>query len=141
MKYCFFIALLLCSISLCAQETQPQPMVTDSVDVWDDMVFTPVDPMPEFPGGMSALFDYLKFNTRYPKQAYRKGIEGRVVCQFVVAIDGKISNVEVVRSSGDKSLDREAVRVIRSMPKWKPGKYQGKPVSTKYSCPVTFKLK
>ncbi len=97
--------------------------------------------MPEFPGGMSALFDYLSFNTHYPKQAYRKGIEGRVVCQFVVAIDGKISNVEVVRSSGDKSLDREAVRVIRSMPKWKPAMYQGKPVSVKYTVPVNFKLK
>lgn len=139
MKQYFFIALLLCSISLCAQETQPQPIVADSVE--DEVIFTPVDPMPEFPGGMSALFDYLSFNTHYPKQAYRKGIEGRVVCQFVVAIDGKISNVEVVRSSGDKSLDREAVRVIRSMPKWKPAMYQGKPVNVIYNLPVSFKLK
>ena len=139
MKHCLFIALLLCSISICAQETQPQPMVTDSVE--EEVIFIEVNPMPEFPGGQKALFDYLKFNTRYPKQAYRKGIEGRVVCQFVVKKDGKISNVKVVRSGGDKSLDREAVRVIRSMPKWKPGKYQGKPVSVKYSVPVTFRLK
>ena len=139
MKHCFFIALLLYSISLCAQETQPQPIAADSAD--EEVIFIEVDPMPEFPGGQKALFDYLRFNTRYPKQAYRKGIEGRVVCQFVVKKNGKVSNVKVVRSSGDKSLDREAVRVIRSMPKWKPAKYQGKPVSTKYSCPVTFKLK
>jgi len=139
MKQYFFIALLLCSISLCAQETQPQPIAADSVE--DEVIFIPVDPMPEFPGGQKALFDYLRFNTHYPKQAYRKGIQGRVVCQFVVKKDGKISKVEVVRSSGDKSLDREAVRVIRSMPKWKPGMYQGKPVNVKYSVPVTFRLK
>lgn len=139
MKQYFFIALLLCSISLCAQETQPQPLAADSAD--EEVIFIEVDPMPEFPGGMSALFDYLRFNTHYPKQAYRKGIQGRVVCQFVVKKDGKISKVEVVRSSGDKSLDREAVRVIRSMPKWKPAMYQGKPVSVKYTVPVTFRLK
>ena len=139
MKRYLFLALLLCSISLCAQETQPQPIAADSVE--DEVIFIPVDPMPEFPGGQKALFDYLRFNTHYPKQAYRKGIQGRVVCQFVVKKDGKISKVEVVRSSGDKSLDREAVRVIRSMPKWKPAMYQGKPVSVKYTVPVTFRLK
>ena len=139
MKQYFFIALLLCSISLCAQETQPQPLAADSAD--EEVIFIPVDPMPEFPGGQKALFDYLRFNTHYPKQAYRKGIQGRVVCQFVVKKDGKISNVKVVRSAGNKSLDREAVRVIRSMPKWKPAMYQGKPVSVKYTVPVTFRLK
>ena len=139
MKQYFFIALLLCSISLCAQETQPQPIAADSVE--DEVIFIPVDPMPEFPGGQKALFDYLRFNTHYPKQAYRKGIQGRVVCQFVVKNNGKISNVKVVRSAGNKSLDREAVRVIRSMPKWKPAMYQGKPVSVKYTVPVTFRLK
>jgi len=139
MKQYFFIALLLCSISLCAQETQPQPLAADSAD--EEVIFIEVGPVPEFPGGPKALFDYLRFNTRYPKQAYRKGIEGRVVCQFVVKKDGKVSNVKVARSSGNKSLDREAVRVIRSMPKWKPGMYQGKPVNVKYSVPVTFRLK
>lgn len=139
MKRNLFLALVLCSISLCAQETQPQPLAADSAD--EEVIFIEVDPMPEFPGGQKALFDYLRFNTHYPKQAYRKGIQGRVVCQFVVKKDGKISKVKVVRSSGDKSLDREAVRVIRSMPKWKPGMYQGKPVNVKYSVPVTFRLK
>lgn len=139
MKRNLFLALVLCSISLCAQETQPQPIAADSVE--DEVIFIPVDPMPEFPGGQKALFDYLRFNTHYPKQAYRKGIQGRVVCQFVVKKDGKISNVKVVRSAGNKSLDREAVRVIRSMPKWKPAMYQGKPVSVKYTVPVTFRLK
>ena len=139
MKRNLFLALLLCSISLCAQESQPQPIAAESAGNAD--TFYPVDPMPEFPGGQKALLDYLRFNTHYPKQAYRKGIQGRVVCQFVVKKDGKISKVEVVRSSGDKSLDREAVRVIRSMPKWKPAMYQGKPVSVKYTVPVNFKLK
>ena len=138
-KTLFIFALLLWCISLCAQETQPKALVTDSVD--EEVIFIEVDPMPEFPGGQKALFDYLSFNTHYPKQAYRKGIQGRVVCQFVVKKDGKISKVKVVRSAGDKSLDREAIRVIRSMPKWKPAMYQGKPVSVKYTVPVTFRLK
>ena len=139
MKRYLFIALLLCSISLCAQETQLQPIATDSVD--EEVIFIEIDPVPEFPGGPKALFEYLSFNTHYPKQAYRKGVEGRVVCQFIVKKNGKLSNVKVVRSSGDKSLDREAVRVIRSMPKWKPGMQHGKPVNVRYSVPVAFKLK
>ena len=88
----------------------------------EEVVFVVVETMPEFPGGQQALFKYLSENVKYPVIAQENGIQGRVICQFVVNKDGSIVDVEVVRSGGDASLDKEAVRVIKSMPKWKPGK-------------------
>lgn len=106
----------------------------------EDVVFVVVDKMPEFPGGQQALFKYLSENVKYPVIAQESGIQGRVVCQFVVNIDGSISDIEVVRSGGDASLDKEAVRVIKSMPKWTPGMQRGKTVRVKLTLPVNFKL-
>ena len=96
--------------------------------------------MPEFPGGQQALLKYLSENVQYPVIAQANGIQGRVVCQFVVNKDGSIVDVEVVRSGGDPSLDKEAIRVIKSMPKWTPGKQKGKPVRVKYTVPINFQL-
>lgn len=96
--------------------------------------------MPEFPGGQKALLNFLSKNVKYPIIAQENGIQGRVIVQFVVAKNGDIENVEVVRSGGDPSLDKEAVRVIKSMPKWIPGKQRGKPVRVKYTVPVNFIL-
>ena len=106
----------------------------------EEVVFVVVEKMPEFPGGQQALFKYLSENVKYPVIAQENGIQGRVICQFVVNKDGSIVEVEVVRSGGDSSLDKEAVRVIKSMPKWKPGQQRGKPVRVKYTVPVNFKL-
>ena len=106
----------------------------------EEVVFVVVESMPEFPGGQQALFKYLSDNIKYPVIAQENGIQGRVICQFVVNKDGSIVDVEVVRSGGDPSLDKEAIRVIKSMPKWKPGKQRGKPVRVKYTVPVNFKL-
>ena len=106
----------------------------------EDEIFMVVETMPEFPGGQAELFKYLSENVKYPVIAQENGIQGRVICQFVVNKDGSIVDVEVVRSGGDASLDKEAVRVIKSMPKWKPGKQRGKPVRVKYTVPVNFKL-
>ena len=106
----------------------------------EEVVFVVVESMPEFPGGQQALFKYLSENVKYPVIAQENGIQGRVICQFVVNKDGSIVDVEVVRSGGDPSLDKEAIRVIKSMPKWKPGKQRGKPVRVKYTVPVNFKL-
>lgn len=103
-------------------------------------IFVVVEKMPEFPGGQAALFKYLSENVKYPVIAQENGIQGRVICQFVVNKDGSIVDVEVVRSGGDASLDKEAVRVIKSMPKWHPGQQRGKPVRVKYTVPVNFKL-
>jgi protein TonB len=98
-----------------------------------------VEEMPQFPGGPSALFEYLSKSIRYPIEAEKNGVQGRVICCFVVGPDGLISDVKVVKSV-DPSLDNEAKRVIGSMPKWIPGKKNGIPVSVKYTTPVTFRL-
>ena len=95
--------------------------------------------MPEFPGGMTECMKYLGKNVKYPAEALEKGIEGRVIVQFVVEKDGSITNAKVVRGI-HPSLDAEALRVMNSMPKWKPGKQKGQAVSVKYTMPVLFKL-
>ena len=96
--------------------------------------------MPEFPGGQEALLEFLTKNVKYPQIARENGIQGRVIVQFVVAKDGMIENVEVVRSGGDPSLDKEAARVIKAMPRWQPGKQRGEPIRVKYTVPVNFRL-
>ena len=106
----------------------------------EDVIFQVVESMPDFPGGQQALFKYLAENVKYPVIAQENGIQGRVICQFVVNKDGSIVDVVAVRSSGEASLDKEAIRVIKSMPKWKPGKQRGKPVRVKYTVPVNFRL-
>ncbi|MBQ0033727.1 MAG: energy transducer TonB [Bacteroidales bacterium] len=117
----------------------PVQQVVEEEEV-EEEVFVVVEKMPEFPGGQAALFKFLSENVKYPVIAQENGIQGRVICQFVVNKDGSIVDVEVVRTGGDASLDKEAVRVIKSMPKWHPGQQRGKPVRVKYTVPVNFKL-
>ena len=102
-------------------------------------VFDVVEEMPSFPGGNVALMSYLNGNTKYPVVAQENGVQGRVIVSFVVERDGSISDVKVARSV-DPSLDREAQRVVKSMPKWKPGKQNGSAVRVKYTVPVVFRL-
>lgn len=102
-------------------------------------IFQVVEQMPEFPGGMNALLSYLAKNIKYPSVAQDNNIQGRVYISFVVNKDGSIVDPEIVKSV-DPSLDKEAMRVIRAMPKWNPGKQRGKPVRVKYTVPVLFKL-
>ena len=133
------------SIEVNTEETEEEVVIAAPVEApqeeeEEEVVFVVVESMPEFPGGQQALFKYLSENVKYPVIAQENGIQGRVICQFVVNKDGSIVDVEVVRSGGDPSLDKEAVRVIKSMPKWKPGKQRGKPVRVKYTVPVNFKL-
>ena len=106
----------------------------------EEVVFKVVEQNPEFPGGVQALMKYLGENVKYPVIAQENGIQGKVVCQFTVNKDGSVVDVEVVRSAGDASLDKEAVRVIKSMPKWHPGKQRGKAVRVRYTLPVNFRL-
>ena len=114
-------------------------LVSDETDS-EDTLYEIVEDMPSFPGGQQALFNYLSANIKYPVEAQKNGIQGRVICSFVVDKDGSITDVEVKRSSGDPSLDKEAVRVVKSMPKWKPGKQRGKIVRVRYTIPVNFRL-
>ncbi|MDO9154217.1 MAG: energy transducer TonB [Paludibacter sp.] len=110
-----------------------------AIEEEDNVVFQVVETMPSFPGGDAALFKFLNDNVKYPVIAQENGIQGRVICQFVVNRDGSIVDVEVVRSV-DPSLDKEAIRVIKSMPNWSPGKQRGKSVRVKYTLPVNFRL-
>lgn len=133
------------SIEVNTEETEQEVVIAAPIEApveeeEEEVVFVVVESMPEFPGGQQALFKYLSENVKYPVIAQENGIQGRVICQFVVNRDGSIVDVEVVRSGGDASLDKEAVRVIKSMPKWKPGKQRGKAVRVKYTVPVNFKL-
>lgn len=110
----------------------PQPVNSNSV-------YDVVEQMPSFPGGISGLRTYLNQNIRYPAEAQETCAQGRVVVSFVVGKDGHISDVTVLRSV-DPSLDKEAVRVIRNMPRWTPGKQGGEPVKVRYNVPVSFRL-
>lgn len=114
---------------------QPEP----PKHVEENKVFDVVEEMPSFPGGPSALMSYLSSNVKYPVVAQENGVQGRVVVSFVVERDGSITDVKVVRSV-DPSLDREATRVVKSMPNWNPGKQNGSAVRVKYNVPVSFKL-
>ncbi len=102
-------------------------------------VYMVCDQMPMYPGGMQELMKFLQKNIQYPQDAEEKGIQGRVIVQFVVEKDGSIKDIKVVRGI-DPSLDKEALRVINAMPKWEPGKHKGEAVSVKYTVPVAFKM-
>ena len=108
----------------------------------DDTVYhsTDVEQMPQFPGGEVALMKYIDSHINYPPKAAKNNIEGSVIVQFVVKKDGSIGEVKVVHSL-EKDLDKEAVRVVKSLPKFTPGRHDGQAVSVWYTLPVSFKLK
>lgn len=107
--------------------------------VEETKIFTVVEQMPMYPGGDAALMGYLRDNIHYPTVAAENGVQGRVVVGFVVERDGSITDVNILRGV-DPSLDREAMRVVKSMPRWNPGKQNGSAVRVKYQVPVSFRL-
>ena len=113
---------------------EPEPPKVEETKVFDV-----VEEMPQFPGGQAALLEYLAKNIKYPVVAEENGIQGKVIVTFVVERDGSITDVKVVKSV-DPSLDKEASRVVKSMPKWQPGKQNGSAVRVKYTVPVQFRL-
>ena len=128
------------------QDMTPDIHDTKSVEMPNGMVvdtkedaFDVVEEMPEFPGGPKALMDYLMTNVKYPKTAFDANIQGRVIAQFVVDKEGTVRDAHVVKSV-DPALDAEALRVINNMPKWRPGRQNGKVVNVKYTIPVNFNL-
>ena len=118
--------------------TDDVPVVVEEVEE-EQEIFQVVENMPEFPGGTQALLQYLKKNIKYPTICQEQGIQGRVVVQFVVNKDGSIVDPEVIKPI-NPYLDKEALRVVSTMPKWKPGSQRGKPVRVKFTLPVQFKL-
>ena len=121
-----------------AVATPPPPPPAPKPEV-SNKVFDVVEEMPSFPGGQGALMSFLNSNIKYPVVAQENGVQGRVIIGFVVERDGSITDVKVMRSV-DPSLDREAQRVVRAMPRWKPGKQNGSAVRVKYTVPVVFRL-
>ena len=113
-------------------------VVEDVVE--EETVFQVVEQQPEFPGGMKALMKYLQENINYPRVSRDNNSQGRAFIRFVVNTDGSIQGVEVLKSSGDMYLDKEAVRVVSGMPKWKPGRQSGKAVRVYFTLPVVFRL-
>ncbi len=101
--------------------------------------FDVVEQMPEYPGGMQELMKFLSMNVRYPEAAHKAGVQGRVIVKFIVETDGSLSNVKVVKKVSD-DLDGEAIRVVSTMPKWKPGMQNGTAVRVNYTIPITFRL-
>ena len=120
-----------CLISARAQKTV--------VSQTDQKVFDTVEQMPEYPGGMQAMIELLQTNMKYPEDAAKQKVEGRVMVQFVVETDGSISDVHVAKQVFP-SLDAEAIRVVQDMPKWTPGKEKGKVVRVKYNLPIVFRM-
>ena len=123
-----------------AVEIKYVPVAVEEEEPEEQTIFEVVEQMPEFPnGGMAGLMQYLSKNIKYPTIAQENGTQGRVTVQFVVNKDGSIVDAKVLRGV-DPYLDKEAVRVIMGMPKWKPGMQRGKPVRVKYTVPVMFRL-
>ena len=103
-------------------------------------VYDVVEQMPEYPGGMPAMIEFLQTNLNYPKDAKKQNVGGRILVMVVVEADGSISNVRVAKKVFP-SLDAEALRVVKAMPKWNPGKEKGKPVRVNFSLPIVFSPK
>lgn len=115
---------------------EPEPEVKKHVE---EQIFVAVEQPAEFPGGQAALMRWLNNNMRYPEAAQQNDIQGRVIVKFVVEKDGSIGNVQIAKGV-DKDLDREALRVVKKMPKWQPGKNNGQAVRSYFNLPVTFRL-
>ena len=129
------------------EEPASAPLKVDSIydtnvdaNADTDIVYDVVEVMPEYPGGMNALMSFLSDNIIYPNEAEEKGIEGRVLITFIIEKNGSISNVEVAESV-NPLLDKEAVRVVKTMKKWIPGKQNNEPARVRYTLPISFVLK
>lgn len=128
MKKMFFLMAIfaMTTLSVQAQADAPKAPIFDVVEV-----------MPEYPGGMTAMVNFMMANMKYPEQAKKQMLQGRTLISFIVEKDGEISNREVFQSS-HPLLDKEALRVVGLMPKWKPGRQDGKPVRVRFVIPVSF---
>jgi TonB family protein len=143
MKKLFILPFIFLSVVLVGQETKSEyvPFMKDGYEYQTngiDTIFI-VDPMPEFPGGDLGFMKFIRNNIKYPKSAKKDKIEGKVYVQFVINRQGETEQVIVVRGVRE-DLDKEAMRVIRKSPKWKPGEQHGKPVKVAYTIPINFEL-
>lgn len=117
------------------KESKAQYTIVDNKKIYEI-----AEVMPQFPGGNAALMEYLNKDLKYPEEAQKNKIEGRAITQYVVEADGSITNLVIARTAGNKLLDEEALRIIKAMPLWVPGKQDGNNVAVKYTLPISFKL-
>ncbi len=115
------------------------PIVVEEEEIAEDVIFTVVEDQPSFPGGEEARIRYLQENLRYPQMAREAGIQGTVFVTFVVERDGSVTDVRVIRGIGG-GCDEEAIRVVRNMPRWTPGRQRGQPVRVQFNMPIRFVL-
>ena len=136
-----FVVMLMAVLPTVAQVrhvTTVNPMSKQSyMEVYE---FDYVDIQPQFPGGERGLINFINKHREYPYEAYKKRIQGRVLCSFIVGTDGRVSDVRVIRGAGDESLNREAIRVIGAMPKWSVGKVGKHAVPVRVVLPINFRL-
>ena len=130
------LILMLLMAECCLMTAHAQKTVVSQTN---QKVFDTVEQMPEYPGGMQAMIAFLQTNMKYPEDAAKQKVEGRVMVQFIVETDGSISDVHVAKQVFP-SLDAEAIRVVQAMPKWMPGKEKGKVVRVKYNLPIVFRM-
>lgn len=130
------LILMLLVAECCLMTANAQKTVVSQTD---QKVFDTVEQMPEYPGGMQAMIEFLQTNMKYPEDAAKQKVEGRVMVEFVVETDGSVSDVHVAKQVFP-SLDAEAIRVVQAMPKWTPGKKKGKVVRVKYNLPIVFRM-
>ena len=137
-------ALHLVSVAAFSQTTEPEPAATKqepAVVEEQEPIYDIVDEPAEFPGGLAALKRYMMENLKYPQTAVEMGLQGKVFLQFYILEDGSITGIKIKKGVVDcPECDAEAVRLVKSMPKWKPGKVNGKAVNSTFSLPVSFKL-
>ena len=132
-------------VSNMAKETTPTAAALSTTNMQtqksDTKVFTVVEEMPKFKGGDAKLLEFLSMNVKYPQTAVKAKQQGIAIVGFVVRKDGTVGDVQITKSAGHAVLDKEAMRVVKSMPAWEPGKQKGKPVDVKYNVPITFRIK
>ena len=121
-------------------EVSNEGMIVVDDEPEEEQIFQVVEQPAEFPGGMQAMYKWLSDNIQYPRISRDNNSQGRTILRFVVNSDGSIQGIEVIKSSGDMYLDKEAVRVVSGMPKWKPGRQSGKAVRVYFTLPVVFRL-
>jgi len=130
---------VVCGVAF-SQEPLPEPKRKETVEKQEPVIYDIVDEPAEFPGGPAALKKYIADNLKYPQVAKDAGLQGKCYIQFVVSMNGYISNVKIKRGVPDcPECDAEAIRIVKSMPNWIPGKVNGKNVNTNFSLPIIFK--
>lgn len=143
-----FIFILLSLLTAVASQGQVRQVTTvnpmspnrSPYDVMEVYEFDYVDVQPQFPGGEHGLINFINKTREYPYHAYKNRIQGRVLCSFIIGVDGKVSNIRIIRGAADETLNREAMRVISEMPRWKAGKVDGQAVAVRCVLPIAFRL-